>query len=109
MITKDRLEREKQTLQIMFHLYCHRQHGGRSKLCKECQVFLDYSLGRLALCRYGASKTVCARCPVHCYKPEMRVKIKQVMRSTGPIMLLAHPILTILHFLDSLQKKPGIS
>jgi len=41
---------------------------------------------------------------VHCYAPEMREKIKEVMRYAGPRMLLSHPILAIAHLIDGLRK-----
>ncbi len=40
-------------------------------------------------------KTFCANCKVHCYKPQMREQIRQVMRFSGPRMLLYHPVLAI--------------
>jgi hypothetical protein len=106
MTLKNRLEREARTLQVMFLLYCRQKHGSQSGLCKECLETLDYSLNRLKLCRFQQGKVVCAKCPVHCYKPEMRSRIKQVMRYSGPHMFLTYPILTLYHFLDSLRKAP---
>ncbi|MFR6299038.1 MAG: nitrous oxide-stimulated promoter family protein [Acutalibacteraceae bacterium] len=35
---------------------------------------------RLDHCRWGNDKNFCSQCPCHCYKPDMRVKIKEVMR-----------------------------
>ena len=43
------------------------------------------------------NKTFCSNCRVHCYKPEMREKIREVMRFSGPRMLLCHPILAVWH------------
>lgn len=37
-------------------------------------------------------KTKCHKCSVHCYMPEMRERIKEVMRYSGPRMLLHHPV-----------------
>jgi hypothetical protein len=36
----------------------------------------------------------------------MRARIKQVMRFSGPRMLLTHPFLTVQHYLDGLRKEP---
>ena len=33
------------------------------------------------------TKTFCSNCKVHCYKPEMRKKIRAVMRFSGPRMI----------------------
>jgi hypothetical protein len=106
MFTTNRIQREAQTLQAMFLLYCRKQHGSESALCGDYQQLLDYSLKRLEHCPFQEGKTTCAKCPVHCYKPEMRARIREVMRFAGPHMLLAHPILTMRHMLDGLRKEP---
>jgi len=66
-----------------------------------CDDLRKYALTRLAKCRYGNSKPTCRRCPIHCYKPDMRKRISAVMRYSGPWMLLRHPLLTIKHLLQS--------
>jgi len=104
--SKDRIEREAQTLTAMFLLYCRKQHGSRDELCNGCQELQDYSLRRLEKFPFQQGKTTCANCPIHCYKADMRARIKQVMRFSGPRMLLAHPFLTIQHYLDGLRKEP---
>jgi len=106
LFTKDRIEREAQTLSAMFLLYCQKQHGSESVLCGQCQELQDYSLKRLEKCPFQQGKTTCAKCPIHCYKADMRARIKVVMRFSGPRMLLAHPFLTIQHYLDGLRKEP---
>ena len=50
-------------------------------------------------------KTFCANCKVHCYKPEMREQIRQVMRFSGPRMLLYHPFLAIWHLVCSKENR----
>ena len=106
MALKDRLARESQTLEVMIALYCRRQHGSGTALCPQCQELLDYSLIRLKHCPYQQGKTTCAKCPTHCYKPEMRSRIRMVMRYSGPRMLFCHPLLTMLHGVDGLRSKP---
>ena len=59
---------------------------------------------RLDHCRFKEDKYTCAKCPVHCYKPAMREKVRQVMRYSGPWMLVLHPVLTLLHYTDELIK-----
>lgn len=51
------------------------------------------------------TKTFCSNCKVHCYKPEMREKIRQVMRFAGPWMLLYHPGAAIRHMLETYKEK----
>jgi len=66
----------------------------------------DYACQRLEKCPFQGSKTTCARCPIHCYKPDRRVQIRAVMRVAGPRMLFRHPVLALLHLFDGLRKKP---
>lgn len=106
IFSKGRIEREAHTLQAMFLIFCQKQHGSESDLCAECQELQDYSLKRLDNCPFQQGKTTCAQCPIHCYKVDMRARIKQVMRFSGPRMLLSHPLLTIHHYLDGLRKAP---
>jgi hypothetical protein len=49
----------------------------------------------------------CAKCPVHCYRPELRERIRAVMRYAGPRMLFRHPRLAILHLWDRVKRAPG--
>ena len=70
---------------------CQVGHGGPG-LCGECRELLEYSLARLEHCKFGNAKTKCHKCPVHCYRPDMREKIRTVMRFSGPRMLLYHPM-----------------
>ncbi len=65
---------------------------------------LSYALTRLDKCPLKSDKPTCAKCPVHCYKPEMRNRIKDVMRFSGPRMLSRHPVLAVLHLLDSRRR-----
>ena len=74
-------------------------------LCPQCQALLDYAHQRLERCKFGEDKPSCTRCPVHCYKPAMREQIRQVMRYSGPRMLLHDPIMAIRHLWDFLRAK----
>jgi hypothetical protein len=44
-------------------------------------------------------------CPVHCFKPEMREKIKTVMRFSGPLMIYRHPIIGLQHLWFRLRSR----
>ena len=55
----------------------------------------------------GETKLACAKCPIHCYQPEVREKVKAVMRYAGPRMIWRHPILALRHWLDAYRKAPG--
>ncbi|MBC7237905.1 MAG: nitrous oxide-stimulated promoter family protein [Chloroflexi bacterium] len=97
-----RMKRERRTIEAMIALYCRRRHGTKGALCGDCQELLGYALQRLAHCPFAPQKPTCARCPVHCYRPEMRRRIVEVMRRTRKLMFLRHPILTFRHLLDAL-------
>lgn len=84
----------------MIRIYCRAHHTVKDSLCPDCQSLCDYALARLDRCPFGAEKTTCANCSIHCYKPAMREQIKVVMRYAGPRMLVHHPILALLHMLD---------
>ncbi len=84
----------------MVRVYCRAHHGGE-QTCEDCTALLRYAHFRLERCPFGEGKPTCAQCPVHCYKPEPREKVRQVMRFSGPRMLWRHPILTLLHFWDA--------
>lgn len=103
----NRLEREKTTVQMMIRLYCKNQHHTIEGLCPECQRLSDYAMARLSHCKFGDSKPTCGKCTVHCYKPEMRQRIREIMRYSGPRMLFVHPIAALRHLMDG--RKRGTS
>ena len=74
-------------------------------MCPECQKLADYAKQRSQKCPFMEQKTFCANCKVHCYKPEMREKIRTVMRWAGPRMLPVHPVLSIRHAAVTLRSK----
>ncbi len=102
-----RLARERDTISKMIALYCRKNHHGETaQLCADCQTLEKYALERIMHCPYGADKPTCAKCTIHCYRSEKREKIRQVMRFSGPRMLLYHPLLTILHLMDGFRNRP---
>ena len=102
-----RLRRERRTLEAMVRIYCGGHHGSRDELCTDCGALLEYSQVRLQRCRFQERKTTCAKCPEHCYRPEMRKKVRAVMRYAGPRMLHRHPVLALYHFQAGIRKSPG--
>ena len=90
----------------MLGIYCRDKHAGAGTLCSECRELIDYAEARLAKCPFGENKPTCAKCTVHCYKPAMRERIRDVMKYSGPRMLTAHPILTARHIAHGLLRKP---
>lgn len=99
-IKMNKREREKETVSLMIQIYCKKKHGGET-LCPECAALDAYARSRSDKCPFMETKTFCSSCKVHCYKPDMREKIKEVMRFSGPRMIFYHPIMAIRHLIDS--------
>ena len=99
-----RLERERETIHAMIAIYCGGQHGVKGSLCADCQALLDYARVRLDRCHFGVQKPTCVHCPVHCYQPQYREKVRVVMRYAGPRMLWRHPVLSLRHWLDGIRR-----
>ena len=77
---------EKAMVSEMIALYCRKNHHTHGKLCAECAALDNYARTRVEHCPFMETKTFCSNCRVHCYKPDMREKIRVVMRFSGPRM-----------------------
>ena len=83
-------------------IYCKGNHDGRERtalasdgvelgvygrklpiVCEECAELLRYAEKRRAFCP-KEPKPFCSYCDTHCYKPEMREYMREVMRYAGP-------------------------
>ena len=91
-----KIRKEKDTVEFMIRLYCRRRHGAEG-LCAECEALLRYSQARLDSCPFDGSKKSCRKCSIHCYSPEMREKIREVMRYSGPRMFFYSPFEAFRH------------
>lgn len=89
-------EEELKTIGIMMGIYCRDKHGGKP-LCADCAELLAYAEKRLSLCPHHP-KPACKDCPTHCYLPEQRERMREVMKYSGPRMPLRHPLLTLKHY-----------
>ena len=98
-------QREKETVSQMIALYCKKQHGTRQGLCPDCAALDAYARMRSDKCPFMETKTFCSNCKVHCYKADMREKIRVVMRFSGPRMLLVHPVMAIRHVIESKKEQ----
>lgn len=129
----DRIADEKKVVALMIRMYCRRHcrqqgHNGKNsqtsqtsrttdtnqadrtgtrqntrQICPECAALLDYALRRLDNCRFGNGKPSCRKCPVHCYRADMRERIRTVMRWAGPRMIFHHPLAATKHLLRELR------
>ena len=102
-----RRRREQRTLVAMMSLYC-RAHHRSQPLCAECSALARYSQRRLERCVFGDEKPTCANCLVHCYRADMRRKIRTMMRWAGPRMLWRHPVLAVMHMVDGRRPSPQL-
>ena len=96
-----RIEREKKTIALMIDIYCQKKHGNKKgELCYECKELLEYAHKRLSFCKFGENKSTCSRCPIHCYKKDMKEKVKDVMKFSGPRLIVHNPIELVRHALN---------
>lgn len=103
--TADKREREKRMVSEMIAMYCRKKHHTKGGLCPECAELEAYARMRSDKCPFMETKTFCSNCKVHCYKPVMREKIREVMRFSGPRMLFSHPVMAISHVIESKKEK----
>lgn len=89
----------------MIALYCRGCHGSRGTLCPQCAQLAAYAAERSDRCPFMEEKTFCSNCRVHCYRPEMRRRIREVMRYAGPRMLFHHPVAAVRHALSARREK----
>lgn len=134
---KRKREREQEIVSQMIALYCKGNHsahrsapprerggemqqvrkgaplrewgsGERRDLCPECAELEAYAHARSERCPFMEEKTFCSNCTVHCYRPEMRERIRTVMRYAGPRMLFHQPVMAIRHTIESQRERRRI-
>lgn len=116
-------EREKETVSKMIEIYCRKNHrtqrmpansgipagievkAGRRRFCSECAELDEYARMRSDKCPFMETKTFCSNCRVHCYRDDMREKIRDVMRFSGPRMILYHPVMAVRHVVETKKEK----
>ena len=105
--------KERRLIPVMIKKYCRGNHKSERKeqgvtksgVCEECRELTEFALFRLDKCPFKINKKFCSFCKIHCYKPDMRVKIKAVMKYSGPRMLIGHPIFAISHVVQMINYK----
>ncbi len=98
-----KLETGKEVVEKMIKIYCKKNHH-RKMLCNKCREVLEYAHLKSEKCPFKKTKTFCSNCSVHCYKDDMKNKIREIMRFSGPSMIFYHPVLTIKHLILSKRK-----
>lgn len=102
-------EREKETVSLMIAIYCKKNHHTGKELCPECAALKEYAVQRSDKCPFMETKTFCSNCKVHCYKPDMREKIREVMRFSGPRMMFHHPVMAVRHVIESRKEQKQLN
>ena len=111
--------RERKDLRILAWftaVYCRQHHAGpRAALavaddelrvlplrnypvCPDCAAFLTYAFERRLRCPLEA-KPACKHCPVHCYKPGHRERVREIMRFSGRHLIRRGRLDLIFHYL----------
>jgi hypothetical protein len=102
------MAREEKTISVMIGLFCRGHHKPKgSGLCPACTELLAYAKARLDKCPFGDTKGPCSKCIIHCYNPDMRKRIIEVMKYSGLRMLLRHPILAMRHLRSKRTPRAG--
>jgi hypothetical protein len=97
-----RISREKRTLRVMVEMYCNAKHGTeKGHLCESCTDVLNYAYKRIDRCVFKEMKPACNHCPIHCFKPDYKEKMREIMRYAGPRMTFRHPIMALRHVFDA--------
>lgn len=96
-----KIDSEIRVVTRMIKIYCRRKEGN-NELCQSCTELIEYSTCRLRKCPFGDRKTSCRKCKVHCYSPDMKLRIKAVMRYAGPRMIIYAPLDAIRHLFSEM-------
>lgn len=68
-------------------------------LCGDCSKLLHHGIAKLLLCPYDP-KPACRKCETHCYAPDYRERIREVMRFSGPYLMKRGRLDLLLHYLS---------
>lgn len=66
--------------------------------CQECRDFLQYAIERRLRCPLE-DKPSCKHCPVHCYRPGHREKVREIMRYSGKALIRRGRLDLLWHYL----------
>ncbi len=98
------VEKDIKVLEQFIQVYCDTKHNEAEKsekdglnLCPECHETMDYSRTRRELCPLDP-KPACKNCEIHCYKPDQRQKIREIMRHSGMHLIKRGRIDMLFHY-----------
>lgn len=110
-----RERKDLKVLALFTSVYCRDHHPGRQVVsldpemtglpgvhkypcCPECQDFLLYALERRLRCPLDP-KPMCKHCPVHCFRPGHREKVREIMRYSGKALIRRGRLDLLWHYL----------
>ncbi len=105
MLSERELRRREKVLHTMIHLYCRARHMGSEKLCPSCSDLFSYAAEKMRTCPSLDRGMFCSSCEVHCYGEKEREQIREIMRYSGPRMMLHHPLMALSHLLHTLPQR----
>ncbi|NJC88374.1 MAG: nitrous oxide-stimulated promoter family protein [Desulfuromonas sp.] len=103
-------------LALFTSVYCRAHHDGpwtapvaadpelrrlplrKYPVCADCAGFLGYAFERRLRCPLE-EKPSCKHCPVHCYKPGHREKVREIMRFSGQYLIRRGRLDLLWHYL----------
>lgn len=97
-------EKEERLIELMILNYC-KGHKHLGLPCNSCNELIQYTRERIKNCPFMETKTYCSSCEVNCYSKEMRSRIKEVMRYSGPRMIVSNPIMVMDHMYQGIKYK----
>ena len=107
LTAEERQKQDAQTLYAMGSIFCKGNHAqaprNENGVCEHCQEVIAYSLYRTSVCPHE-HKGNCKDCSIHCYRPEMRAGIREIMRYGAPRMVYQHPVLTAHYLAKKIRK-----
>ena len=70
-------------LRRFVEVYCRAHHGtDDAEPCAECLDLVEYARKRLQKCPHDP-KPKCKDCATHCYNPQYRQRVREIMRFSG--------------------------
>ena len=66
-------------------------------VCDSCREFLSYAIERRLRCPLDP-RPVCKHCHVHCYKPDYREKVREIMRFSGKYLMMRGRLDLLWHY-----------
>jgi len=103
-------------LALFTAVYCRAKHDGeksslvpkeadlqglgieRFHICSECRDFLAYAFERRIHCPLDP-KPSCKHCPIHCYRPGHRERVREIMRFSGKYLVMRGRLDLLWHYL----------